>query len=187
MPAADWTAIENALYTWVQTASGLAAAQVIWAAQGDDLNRPAGQFVTLKMGNDRPLGAAPALSHTYDAGAANGQQIILKVDEVRELVVSVQVYGGPATTGTSARAIATKIQNALGLPTRRAALATAGLSPFDRGQILNVPEVLDADFEARAVFDVRFYVGDGAEERTTYVQSVEIEDTGTSSIFTVSS
>jgi hypothetical protein len=183
--AADWTAIEDALFTWVQSASGLAAAKVLWSAQATDVNRPTGQHVEIRIGTDTPLGAAPYVSHEYDEDADAGEEITISVNEVRELVFVVQVFGGATTTSSSSRSVATLIQNALGLPSVRTLLETAGLSPFDRGKIEHVPELLDADFEPRAILEVRFYVADGISEVTGYIDSVEIEDTSAGEFFTV--
>jgi hypothetical protein len=189
MPA-DWTVIENAIFDWVHLGSGLAADLVVWAAQTDDSNRPPGQHVQIQIGPDVALGGAPHVRHKYLAGQALGQEIALTLDVVREIAVSVQVFGGKTTeptTGASARGLAGKIQKAISLPTRRQALNDAGLAPFDVGTIEHVPEVLDADFEARAVFTVRMLVADDAEERVGYIATVEITDLGTGAVYTVDS
>jgi hypothetical protein len=183
---ADWSAIENALFAWVQTASGLASSGILWAEQSTDVNRPTGQHVSIKIGTDTPLGSAPEKRHTF-VGSPVEQEVEIQVIEFRELIVSIQAFGGLTTTGTSARALAAKIQTSLGLPSVRAALDVAGLSCFDRGKIEHVSEVLDADYEARALFDARFYLADDVTERVTYVQHVEVEDTVTGKKFTVSS
>jgi hypothetical protein len=182
---ADWSALENAIRTWVKTGSGLSDTLVIWANQ--DGPRPTSQHATILIGADTPVGAAPAVTHAYDEDADTGEEITITAREVSELAVTVQILGGAATTSSNARALAKKTQVALGLPTVRAALKAAGLSCFDRGKVESVPEVLDADYEARAVLDVRFYIADDASEVIGYIATVEIEDLDTGTIYTVES
>jgi hypothetical protein len=181
--SADWTALEDALFAWVKGASGFSEEQILWLDQ--DGPRPAGQHIGLRLGADAPLGSAPELTHDYDAGRPAGAEIVCTVKEVRELSVTVQVFGGATTTSNAPRAIAGKLQTALGLPTVREALGAAGLSVFDRGRVLSVPEVLDADFEARAVLTIRCYVADDAEESTTFIETVDCEGHSPGETFTV--
>lgn len=184
MPA-DWVAVERAIYTWVKDASGLVADCVIWSHQNG--KRPKGQHVQITFGADTPVGSVPENRTSYDAGADAGEEITIAVVEVRAITIGVQVYAGAQNGNASARAIASKIQNALNLPAAHAALNAAGLAPFDRGTIQSVPEVLDTGFEPRAVFQARFYLGDGAEEKTTFIEKVVVQDTVTGDIFTVDS
>jgi hypothetical protein len=185
LSTANYTTIETAIYAWALARSGLASTNVLWAFQTTDTQKPTGQFVTLKLDTGSPIGSHPEHVHSYDAGADLGAEITLETLEVVRASLSVQVIGGGTNGDSSARAVASKLQRSLALDTAREAFLTAGFSILDRGTIQHLPEILDADFEARAVFDVQILLSDGVTETIGYIATVQVEDTLTEDTFSV--
>lgn len=171
MPIA-WETVENSIRAAVRDALGLPDGSVIWADQ--DGTRPAEPFATVKLGTLVSLGQ-DATTHDFDSGRPAGEEIEITVRGVRELPVSVQVFA-PSTTGNgSAFAILSKLPGRLRLASVRDPLTLAGLSPFDVGGVQNLGQLLGPAFAGRATCDVRFYVADDVSERTTYIETVEID------------
>lgn len=170
----SWSTVQSALVTWIRTGSGYASGKVIWANQ--DGGRPSGNFCTVNLTAMTPLGALDELRRTQDLGRAGngvdtvGTEIEHKVHGLRELAISVQCFTTEKTGDNCARAVLSKVQASLMLPTPRFALRDAGLGPFDRGVIRDVSALLDSDFEARAVLDLRFYVSEEVAEFSTYIE-----------------
>jgi hypothetical protein len=187
MSAANYTTIENAIYAWALAKSGLASTQILWSSQTEDTQKPSGQHITLKLDTGQALGAFPETVHTYDdEEATNGQEITHATREVIEASLSVQVIGGPTVGAGSSRSLANTLQRSLALDGVRAAFQAAGFSVIDRGTLSHIPEILDADFEARTVFDVRLLVSDSATEQTGFFETVQITDELTDETFEVS-
>jgi len=179
----SWNLIEDAIRKWVRDASRLADGQVIWSDQ--DGPRPLGVFITIRLGDLLPLGAVDETATDYDPTGGPGEEIVTTVRGVREFPVSIQCFGTDTVGRDTARALLSRVQTALGLPSVREALGTVGLSPFDAGQVRNLSVILDAQFEGRALLEVRFYVVEEMTERTTYISTVEVTDESTDRTFTV--
>jgi hypothetical protein len=169
---ATWTAIENAIHAWVLAASGLATGNIIFAEQ--DGSQPAGQFITIRIGDLIPVGI-DAVTHAYNAAAVNGSQITQTVTGLREFTVSIQCFDGAITGASTPREVLANVWTALSLPTRVTAFKTAGISAFDGGSVRNVAALREDRFEARALLEVRFYTLQGASETTTWIQTAELD------------
>jgi hypothetical protein len=180
--AANWPVIELALRAWVKAGSGLGDEFVIWANQS--ASRPAGPHITLKLDGPLTVGL-DGVDHNYDENRPEGEEIELKAEGTRELIVMLQAFGGDPTGSSSARALLSKVLTALALPTRRDALAAAGVTPFDAGQVQDLTALLETKFESRAALEARFYLVDDASEFTTYIEKVVAEDTTTDTEFTI--
>lgn len=183
--AANWQAIEDAIWQWVKNASGLADSQIVWSDQVTDINKPTGQHVRIRLGDDSPTGVAPEVTHAFDSEADPGEEITISAQQITELPVSVQVFGGASTSNSSARALANTIRNKLALPGTKELFDAVDISCHDLGEVRVLSGVLDADFESRAVFESLFYVLDSVSETNTYIGTVEIEDLDREYIFTV--
>lgn len=170
MPA-NWTAIEDAIRAWVKTGSGLADAKVIWADQTGA--RPAGPFVTIRIGDLLALGAVDEVEELTDLGRPAGQEVEQRVVGLREFPVSVQAFG-PAVAGAgTAREYLSKVQTALALPSVRDALEAAGVSSFDQGVVRTVNELVGTKYEGRAILECRFYLLESVSEFSGYIETVE--------------
>ena len=125
----DWSTVEDALRVWIKTATGLDDAHVIWAEQTGP--RPAGTFATLRLGDIIPVGLADDVQDSTDLLAPAGGEITFTAVGTREFRVSVQCFTAATVDDTTARNLLSKAQTALSLPTRRDALAAAGVKRFD--------------------------------------------------------
>jgi hypothetical protein len=176
MPA-DWKAIEGAILAWVKAASGLGDEAVFFAHQtGGKPPVVDGMFITISLGDALALGAVDAVDHSYDDEAPAGEEITLTSRGDRELSISLQCFRGKLSGNESPRAVLSRVQAALALPSRRDALAAAGVSVFDAGSVRWVPELVETAFEARALLEVRCYFVESASEKTTFIEAVEVGD-----------
>lgn len=184
-PAPEEGVVENLIREWVKRGSGLDNAHVIWKHQ--DTNSPGGSYVAIELGDQVALGSTDAVLETTDLSRPNGEEVELAVLGQREMVVSVEVFTpGKTRKESAARAIANRIQTSLSLSSVRDLLAQRGLSAFDRGTVRYVPGIRGADFEGRAVLEVRLYVPHRLVERVGYIGSVELTNLSTGQAFTVS-
>jgi hypothetical protein len=171
--AINWEAVEAALFTWVQTASGLNANNVIWSDQ--DFEPPDDDYVTLRLGDLVRVGQ-DGLTHIFDAGQPNGEEIEFRTKGVREFVVSVNAFTNQTGGGTGARALLDKIQAALALPSKRDALNAAGVGVLDEGRVQNLSQLGAADFVGRATLEVRMMITQTASEKTGYIATAVLVD-----------
>lgn len=172
----NWEPIENALRSWVRVASGFDDSAVIWDNQNG--SRPARPFITLHLEGPLALGAVDAVTHKYSATRPAGAEIEIKAEGPRELTLSIQCYGLSPIGSDSPRAVLSRVQTKLGLPSVKDALGAAGVSVFDKGRIQDLSEILDTGFEARALLEVRCYAVESATETSTYIKTVELTDEG---------
>ncbi len=166
---AVWATIEDALRVWVKAGSGLGDAKVIWLDQTGA--RPAAPFIELKLGDIVPLGGVDPVETATDLMRPAGTEIELKVAGVRAFTVSLQAYTATVTGAATARALLSLVQTALSLPSVRAALDAAGVTPFDEGEVHNLTGLLGTKFEGRAALDVQFYVRETLSEFTGFIGS----------------
>lgn len=177
-----WSDVEDAIRAWVKSGSGLADAKVIWADQPG--NRPSAPYVTIRIGDLLAIGH-DSVTHDYDDEADAGEEITFTVRGTREFTVTVQTFTSATVNTGTAREYLSKVQTALSLPSVRSAFAAAGISAFDSGTLQNLSALRDAEFEGRAVLDVRFYVAEEVTEVTGYIATVEVTDTEADETFTV--
>ncbi len=169
-----WATIEDGLRAWVKTASGLADSQVIWADQAGA--RPAGAYITLQLGPIVALGACDEVETHYDEDADAGEEIELRVNGRRSFAVSIQAFTPSVTGASTARALLSTVQTALGLPSVRTALAAAGVTPFESGPVNYVPALVGTLFEGRATLEAQFYTRETVSEYLGYIDTVETEN-----------
>lgn len=162
------SAVEDALRAWVKTGSGFLDEFVYFANQKVD--RPAGPYITLRVGGVESLGALDAVLETFDEDADPGEEITLTVNGEREVSCSVQVFNA-GTNGTgSAVTVLERVKLALGLLSVRDALNEAGISIFDAGNVQDLSSLLGSAFDGRAALEVRAYARDTVSEKTTYIE-----------------
>lgn len=175
------TTIKAALRAWVVTASGLGEQAVIWAQQpAVRLPLP---FITMRLGDLLPLGSADEVQYAADLSHV-GQEMTETVVGRRELSLSIQCFG---ENTDSSRQILSRVHASLGLTSVSDALHDAEVSVFDRGPVQNVTAPRETLFEPRSLLEVRCYVGESVSEKNTYIQTVEITNQLTNTVFTVTS
>jgi len=170
----DWTAIEDALHAWVVSATGYAAARVLWRDQ--DANAKVADRITLHISGPIVLGTDERVSATELLEPA-GQEITLSVRGDREWSLQVECYTGATTTTSDAKGILSKLQTVGQLPSKLALLDAQAISLFDLGSVQYAPEIREVAFQGRALLLMRFYSRDVATEKTGYIAEVEITDT----------
>lgn len=172
--SADYTAIEDALYSWVATSTDL---PVIWGNQ--NARQPEGDYIALfpdgpfSIGQDslRYLTRDPSPAPPAEAPEA-GEEIEAQVVGEREGHLLLQAYSEAAHGALMAFKMLGKAQTALALPSVHTALSSAGISVFDTGRVQNIPALLEADIQGRASLRVRFYFRDSASEFLTFIEKV---------------
>ncbi len=166
----DFEAIEDALFSWVKTATGLADDFIIFDSQ-DGVSPIPNPYVTIRIGDLVNIGV-DASEHDYDSSAPAGEEIIFNSNGMRDLTVTLMAFT-PATVGNAtARNLAAKCQAFLALDSVLLPLNIAGLGVLDAGNVRWVPKLDDTDFEGRAILDVRFCVAQSASDTTGYIATV---------------
>ncbi len=165
---------EDAIWAWVQAATGLPEGSVVWADQNDA--QRARPFVTLRIGDHLQVGAVDAVQSYTDLTRPAGQEVELRVEALRDFAVTVQAFTSQTHGTPSARTLLQRVQTALGLPSVREALRAAELVPYDAGSVINLSALDVADFEGRASLGVRFYTADTASEYVGYMAQATITD-----------
>lgn len=172
----DWGALENAIRQWI-LATGLVTTEKVILA-GQDGPRPAVPFFEVRLGDMEAVGAADARSEDYDSGAPAGQEITETVRGMREFPVFIRCFTTSAVGSSSARALLSQVQTALGLPDVRDIIRAAGMTCWDTGRVQTLPAVLDTKWEGRATLTVRMYAEEHAIQKTGYIDTVEVTDEG---------
>jgi hypothetical protein len=169
-----WEEIESALTAWVRASTSLPEGQILFADQHNP--RPAGEFITVRLGGLTMVGAVDPVVYEYDSNRVAGTELEERVEGTRRLRVSLQAFSRLATGEGCARSLLAQCQTALGLPSVRDALYLAGLSPYDAGNVQAIPGVIDTRTEGRAVLDVGFYCVQTLSAYTTYIEHVVTEN-----------
>lgn len=154
----DIDAIENALRVW---AAGITGLETIFA--NPNAPRPTSPYVLIHVFQNAPIG-------TREAGAT------LKIDEsadvdysnVELLSVSINVYY------SNAYKLATKLKDSLGRVTVTDQLFAAGLGYSRAGNVQDIPEIINKQWEERGQFDCFFFTRSLDEENIETIQSTEI-------------
>ena len=173
--AANWQAVQDAIFAWAVAASGYPSDKVIWRDQ--DGFAPSGDYLILSiLGSDTVEG--PLAHYRTDPLKPPGQEVILTVGGTRSVMIEAQVLTSATVTATDALATAERMRTRTSLPSVRDILLSAGISPFDMGTVQQVNQVRAANFVGRAVYAYRAYLADLVEERGTYIQAVQATGSG---------
>lgn len=174
-----WADLEQAIRAWVLTATGtvgLPEAAVYFADQPmpADPNAPR---VTISIDGPYQVGV-DGKTWEFDGAAAAGQEIALRTEGNREIVVRLQAFAptivGP---GVTARVLMVACQGFLHTDAVREALWAAGVGVLEVGDVVRVPQVVSGRQEDRATLDSRFTLRQEVTERTGYFSTVTIEGT----------
>lgn len=154
----DIDAIEDALRVWAVGVTGL---ETIFA--NPNAPRPTIPYVLIHVFQNVPIGTREA-------------ETTLKIDEstdvdysnVELLSVSINVYY------SNAYKLATKLKDSLGRVTVTDQLFAAGLGYNKAGNVQDIPEIINKQWEERGQFDCFFFTRSSDEENIETIQSVEI-------------
>jgi hypothetical protein len=171
--ALNLKAIEDAVLAWVRAGSSYADDKVILEAQGG--SAPVGDYIAVKIGGPSGSSSLDEVRLSTDLTQV-GQEVEQLVIGQRELGVSVKAFTSKTTGDSSGSALLGRVKTAIGLPSVRGALIDAGLGVTDVGDVQDLSTVFGAEFEGRALLEVRFHVVDTASERTGYIETVNLTD-----------
>jgi hypothetical protein len=182
-----WSAVENAIQSWVTTASGVPGSQVIWGEQNGP--RPSTPFITLRISDVSGLGIDGSWQVTNPASTGtDGQEILEIARGTRQGTLTIQVFGGQPTNGVSPSpvAIAHAIVAAATLPATRFALVAAGVGLSSFKPIRSLDGVIEhVVFEPRAIVEVTINLASEVQQTETVIDTVVLTDGTTSPSHTV--
>lgn len=174
---------------WTTTGAlpaGLAVATDYWAI------KVSANAIKVADSFGRAIAASPTPVDLTDAGTGThtlvdtsdtvraGAEILSTARGTREAVVSIQAFGGTATEAGAPRALLERVVAFATLPSRRAALAAAGVGIGSLGTVQSVDGVVGASlFEPRATLEARLFITSEVSETSTYIASAAIEDLNT--------
>jgi len=114
-----------------------------------------------------------------------GSEIAETLLGLREVALQLEGFTGSSSSianpaaglveagGVTARALLDKVGIKLWMPSIRAALAAVGVTPFDKGTVGWIPDVVSTGFRGRATLDVRCYMPARAvAEYTAYIANM---------------
>lgn len=152
------TNIENALYYWVSTVSGLAT-----IIAHPNAPRPTTAYVTIHIPQSTPIGVAESNSVVLPDNS-----IDVDYSNLEELFVSINVYKGSAQT------VATTLKDSLARVTVTDQLFSEGLGYLRSSSVREIPDVVNKKYENRSQFDCFFSIRSLDSENIETIQKVEI-------------
>lgn len=179
MPGTDFNAIENSIQLIIRTASGLSGDKVYWYGLGN--NRPLAPFLVLQTPEDVRIGTVEN-TVTNNPVPAPGEEIILTSRTTAEINLDVQAFTKlkVSTAGEkAANAILRELRQALESETLAALFESTRLVLVSVGPVNALPRVLETQFEGRATLSLKLRISDEFTEKTTFIESAEVEGTYT--------
>ncbi len=147
----DRKSIEDAWFTFVDdnTPGGVT---VIFAEEvtGSQAPRPQKPFITIKLLSGPTTKSMDDLRFKNDPGPPEENNTIYTLAGLRQYTVSLQAFGIGSQDNLSL------VQTLLEDPDERQKLKTADISIVNRGQVLDISEIVDVGFERRHVLDIIF-------------------------------
>lgn len=174
MSALQQVSIEDALFAWVQSSSGLVAAQVIWSQQ--TAPRPTGCYIEMTL-DVQPVGRDAVTVEDNPAPSA-GAEILHKQRGPRHGVLKLQCYAGSPVPESPVGArnvlsILSDVVSSYALPTKAAMLDAGGVSVLRYEKVQRIGGVVNGViFEPRAFTTVHLGLASEISEAGTYIQTV---------------
>lgn len=170
MPAMQMNTLEDAIWTWVQTSSGLPADRVVWSSQNSPV--PANPYITLRMRSIRAVGSD--WLHVEDnPSPSSGAEILLKLRGMRRVTLAITCYGVTPIGAGGPAAIVSDVLASVGLPSIGDTLAASGVGLSNLGDVQAIDGVVGSTLlEPRATADVIFFATSELVETATYIEHV---------------
>lgn len=162
--------IQNALYDWVRrTISGLIPDEnIVWRQQGQAF--PLRPCVTLKIiDGPRNVGRSGNLSEGAGTKFGVGVQAVM--------TISVQVFGSTRIHRPMAYQSVIELHSSTMDPEVLSRLSRAGISVQDRGDPVNLTELVETEYEERAGFDLLIGVAQNIVSDPGTIQTVNVAGT----------
>jgi hypothetical protein len=156
----NWTAIENAIHSWVVASSQLSAANVIWAAQRGPI--PTSQYILLRLADVKTVGRDWT---DYES--------TVQVRGVRTLRLSMQAFNGAPLGSSSNMAI---LERVILLAANSDLLRDGGVGLGPIGTINIIDGNRSTLLEPRAVVDIEIHVASELVGTGTTIEHVEVLD-----------
>ncbi len=168
--ALNWIEIEDALQTWLSSATGV---QVFW--EHTYTTAPTLPYASLLVTKVAPGPGERADSATNLSNPA-GEEVEETAVVPLELTVTARAYSHQTSGSGTARELVANALSALFFPSRREALRVAGLVVAGVGDVVDETTLVSSTWESRAAMDVRFRCVDTAVEKTGYIATVGLVD-----------
>lgn len=150
----SWEDVELATWIAVVAASGFPPGQVAWEHQ--NANEPALDHLSMSFGTLQTIGI-DRVATSQDLTRAPGQEIQQQIKGVREVSLELECFTSSVLGDAAARMVLEMVRSRLRLPSIKGQLRKAGLTPFDPGPVLWVPDIPSAQFRGRASCSIRCY------------------------------
>lgn len=179
MSAPTWEEVQSAIQHWIVAATGIAADRVRWAGQGGPAPTSAsGAWVSINVLSEGPIGS-PWIDVEDAANPVSLADVEFVARSQNRGTLSIQIFAGAVTGSSSGKALARRLEPALGWPSIEAITAgVVGLGAFETAT--DVPALINATvFEPRTLVQCAFHTvaeirpTDG--ELGTYIEHVEID------------
>lgn len=147
-----WTDVQQALYTWFATSTGLATS---WAFQKRPQDNIASGFGTLTV---LSVELPPSLEEDETRTRETAGELYADQVGTRYLTINCQVASAVQSFEGHAQNLLSRAQAALTLTEFNNSLGAAGVTFVRNGAITNISAIAGAGFESRASMDVVFSV-----------------------------
>jgi hypothetical protein len=159
--------VRKAIYNWVkrETEGQVESTSIIWRDQGEPLPpRPA---VALK------ITSGPLRTGYSDNLGVNQTTGKTTVGGQRVLVVSVQLFGSRSDPGSPrVDQVAADLNASLSKPAVLLELRKSGVAVFNQGEVTNLSDVEETEFEERAEFSVMLGVAENQVDDPGYFTEI---------------
>jgi hypothetical protein len=176
----DWKMIECAVFDWALSKfedRNLEPTQVVWANQ--NIPQPAYPYLTLKRDSLVRTSAADEVRTSTDLTQEEGQEIALETYGVREFTLTINAFVDEETGSTDpncdAMAMLSLLQVSLSQLSTQELFCLAGLAVIEELAVVDLSQVVNAEFISRAALDIRFRVTFSCIERTGYINTAQIQ------------
>jgi hypothetical protein len=171
----NFTAIEDALFAWVQTASGLPASKVMWSRQ--KAPQPEAPYLEMRLSSIQQFGLD--WLDTEDAAVpAPEAELDFHSRGTRSAVLTLRCFSVDGIGSSSAEAILEAIRAAVVLPSIADALNTALVGVGSFGDIQSLDGIINSTLlEPRSSMTVTLFLAQQVTEQGTYIETYELDPT----------
>lgn len=158
MSSVNWAAVEDALWTWVQGTSGLAADHVVWAGQNQpSLSDP---YIVMHIDVVRTIGLSDSIELRTNPTPTPGQDIQQVARGQRRCVLTLTCFTASPIGASNGKAILGDVLDSLALDPVYTPISAAGIGIAHYDDINAIEGVINSTIlEPRASTSVVFFVG----------------------------
>lgn len=156
--------LEDAIWTWVHTGSGLAADHVIWSDRGPI---PAGTYIELRLKGSKRVSSDWLLSER-----TNDNRIIHHARGTRNPTLELTCFAGATVGSNRCEAILDRVLTSYSLPTVAAVLKAGQVGVGTIGPIRTVDGMRGQMFDPRAIVEVTLHTMTDVSEEGHSIERV---------------